>query len=92
MQFWSYHVSGAERLFANGLFSALLLTAAFFSEQQIRLPSGREIRCAVSCVEERGPLFGRQVGVRADGEGFVMAEIAANNNNLTLAISRLHKL
>lgn len=49
---------------------------ALLGEEEVSLASSREVRDAVTSVEERGTLVGGELGVGAEGEGLVVAEAA----------------
>lgn len=51
-------------------------------EQEVGLAGRGKIGYAVAAVEEGGTLGGRELGVRADGEGFVVSKVAVDNKSV----------
>ena len=53
-------------------------------EEQVGLARGGQIGDAIAGVEERGTLVGGELGVRAQGEGLVVAEAAEGMKSASL--------
>lgn len=70
-EIWWALVKGARN--GNG---KSMLTMALLGEKEVGLAGSGKVRDAVAGVEEGGALVGGELGVRAEGEGLVVAEAA----------------